>query len=131
MSVGLLLVTHGHIGDEMLEVARKVFTNTPMRTATLGINDFPNPEALLAQAQSLAGELDEGDGVLVLSDAFGATPCNVATRLTRQGRVEVIAGLNLPMLMRVLNYATLSLAELSEKALDGGRIGVVRCQISQ
>ncbi|MBW3546289.1 MAG: hypothetical protein KY428_11955, partial [Bacteroidetes bacterium] len=64
---------------------------------------------------------DSGDGVLVLTDAFGSTPSNIAMRLSRQSGVTVVSGLNLPMLLRVMNYPQLSLEELQiNNALPGG-----------
>ena len=70
-------------------------------------------------------ELDTGDGVLVLTDVCGATPSNIACRLVSLGRVMVVSGLNLPMLMRILNYPNLSLEELAERAVSGGRQGIM------
>ena len=70
-------------------------------------------------------ELDEGQGVLILSDIYGATPCNMVSKLLEPGRVEGVAGVNLPMLVRALTYRNESLARLVEKALSGGREGVV------
>jgi PTS system ascorbate-specific IIA component len=73
-------------------------------------------------------ELDAGDGVLVLTDMFGSTPSNIATRLRAPGALAVVAGVNLPMLVRVLNYASLDLQALVDKAASGGARGVLRCQ---
>jgi PTS system ascorbate-specific IIA component len=70
-------------------------------------------------------QLDQGDGVLVLTDIYGSTPSNIASHLSSRPGVQVVAGLNLPMLLRVLNYARLDLATLAEKAVSGGREGVV------
>ena len=70
-------------------------------------------------------QLDEGDGVLVLTDAYGSTPSNIACRLGARRQVAVVTGLNLPMLLRVLNYPALPLDELKEKAVSGGRDGVL------
>jgi PTS system ascorbate-specific IIA component len=127
MSVGLLLITHGRLGDEMLAVAKKIVLHKSVRTATLGVDDDPQPERLEEQAIRLVNQLDDGSGVLVLADAFGATPCNVATRLKRGERIAVVAGLNLPMLVRVMNYADRPLPELAKVAFDGGQSSIVQC----
>jgi PTS system ascorbate-specific IIA component len=92
------------------------------------INDTP-PEALLARCQRLADEVDRGEGLLVLTDLYGSTPANVALALARgRAHTRVIAGVNLPMLLRALNYAALDLDTLVDKALDGGRDGVRLCE---
>ena len=71
-------------------------------------------------------EVDGGHGVLVLTDAFGATPGNVATQLAEPGRVAVVAGVNLPMLLRAVCYRAGPLAELVTKAMAGGEQGIVQ-----
>ena len=80
------------------------------------------------QAQGMVQELDRGDGVLVLTDMYGSTPSNIAAGLQKEGKVSVVAGINLPMLIRVLNYPFLDLAALAEKALSGGRDGILPCK---
>lgn len=125
MTIGLMLVSHGPLGEVLLDIAVKNLSVCPLSTATLSIPLDVDPEALLVRAGRLIDELDRGDGVLVLTDIFGATPSNIACRLSRQHNVMVVAGLNLPMLMRVLNYPQLSLAELAARAVDGGRQGVM------
>jgi PTS system ascorbate-specific IIA component len=70
-------------------------------------------------------QLDQGDGVLVLTDIYGATPGNIALRLLEPGRVEGVSGVNLPMLIRALTYREQGLALAVEKALSGGTEGVV------
>ena len=80
---------------------------------------------MLRDAKQAAEKLDSGDGVLVLTDMYGATPSNIACRLRKLHDVRVVAGLNLPMLIRVLNYPGLDLDELMHKALSGGRDGVL------
>jgi PTS system ascorbate-specific IIA component len=80
---------------------------------------------MLPQAQDLVQQLDEGDGVLVLTDIYGATPGNIALRLLAPGKVEGVAGVNLPMLIRALTYREHGLAAAVEKALSGGTEGVI------
>lgn len=91
------------------------------------IDDMPC-EALLEQALHRLETLDQGEGVLVLTDLYGSTPANVAVALLGEyGRLRVIAGVNLPMLLRALNYASSDLDTVAEKALQGGRGGVLLC----
>jgi PTS system ascorbate-specific IIA component len=92
----------------------------------LRINAGDDPDVILSSALKLINHLDSGSGVLVLSDICGATPCNIGSRLVRYGRVECLAGVNLPMLVRALTYRHEPLAIASEKALAGAKEGVLR-----
>ena len=94
----------------------------------LGVFIQDQPEAIFSKARVMIDELDSGEGVLLLSDIFGATPCNIATRLVRSGKVECIAGASLPMLVRVLCYRHEPLPVVIEKALSGGQQGMVHIQ---
>lgn len=126
MSVGLLLITHNRLGDELLDTARAMFQRLPLNVATLAVGRNDKPERLQAKAEALMDELDEGDGVLLLTDMYGSTPSNIANRLTHTGPGrQVVYGVNLPMVVRVLNYAALDLDALVGKALSGGREGVM------
>jgi PTS system ascorbate-specific IIA component len=102
-----------------------VLGKRPLRVRQVGVTVHDDPEAILPQAQDLVRQLDEGDGVLVLTDIYGATPGNIALRLIKPGSVEGIAGVNLPMLIRALTYREEDLATVVEKALSGGHEGVV------
>ena len=129
MKVGILLITHGDIGDALLRTAVDVLGVCPLSTLALSAPPGCNPEEIYTQARQALGELDSGDGVLVLTDLYGSTPSNIACRLRRLAHVRVIAGLNLPMLIRILNYPDLDLDELAHKAVTGGRDGVLTCNI--
>ena len=126
MSVGLLIITHGDIGRSLLDTAVVVMGTCPMQTRILGIPMASDPEQQQERAQQYIQELEQGDGVLILTDLYGSTPSNIACRL-RTEHVAVITGLNLPMLIRVFNYPALDLYALAEKAMGGGREGVVPC----
>lgn len=130
MSVGLLLITHGNIGDDLAETARTMLgtPSLPLPVAQLAVAPSANPDRLFDDARTLCERLDRGDGVLVITDMFGSTPSNIACRLQELPHVRILAGLNLPMLIRVLNYADLDLEALTEKALSGGHDGVLDCQ---
>ncbi len=124
--VGILLVSHGAFGESLIHSASHVLGKRPLYLRQLGVTVHDDPEAIQPVAEDLIRFLDQGDGVLVLTDIYGATPSNVAARLLRPGRVEGIAGVNLPMLIRVLNYREEPLAALVHKALAGGTEGVIR-----
>lgn len=128
--IGILIVAHAPLAGALAQAAAHVYTCAPERAAdqlrTLDVAADADPAAALAQASALAAEVDRGDGVLVLTDAFGATPGNIASRLLDPGRVAVVAGVNLPMLLRALCYRDVRLGEIVDKALAGGAQGVVQ-----
>jgi PTS system mannose-specific IIA component len=126
MSVGLLLITHDGIGRALLKVAGATMQGCSLEVRCLDIGSAADPDAMRMQGERMIAELDRGNGVLILTDAYGSTPSNIACRLGRAHRTAVVAGLNLPMLLRVLNYPRLGLQELENKALSGGRDGVLR-----
>lgn len=127
MSVGILLITHDQVGHAIFDAARTMLGMCPLKVELCGICSSDERDEMVNRARSLAAALDGGDGVLILSDIFGATPSNIAQMLLDQPHRRAVAGLNLPMLIRVLNYPRLSLAELAERALAGGCEGVVPC----
>ncbi len=124
MRVGLLLVTHDTLGELLLESARVTFGGLPLSAESLAVARDQEPEAALERARSMADALDEGAGVLILTDIYGATPANIACRLSGP-KARVVAGLNLPMLLKVCSYAGLDLPALERKAYEGGREGVL------
>jgi PTS system ascorbate-specific IIA component len=125
MPVGVLLVTHEAIGPALVSAARHVLGRLPLPLDTVEVPADGEPSAMLRDAAGHARALDRGDGVLVLTDVFGATPCNVARRMDELGvHQRCVPGLNLPMLLRVLNYADRPLEELAELAASGGRNGI-------
>lgn len=122
--IGVLVISHGAIGEALLASAAQIL-GAPAQAAALGVARADDPEAVLEKARALAARLDSGDGLLVLTDMFGATPCNVASRLLADGRVEGVSGVSLPMLIRVLSGRNGSLAAAVRRALSGGAEGVV------
>ena len=123
--IGVLLISHGAIGESLLASAEAILGSKQARVATLGVSRSDDPDKVLARARQLAAQLDEGAGLLVLTDMFGATPCNVAARLLADGRVEGVSGVSLPMLVRVLSGRDGSLPAAVQRALSGGAEGVV------
>jgi len=123
--IGVLVISHGAIGETLLSSAEAILGLKQAQVAALGVSRNDDPDTVLARARELAARLDEGSGVLVLTDMFGATPCNVASRLLADGRVEGVSGLSLPMLVRVLAGRNGSLPAAVQRALSGGVEGVV------
>ncbi len=130
MKVGLLIVTHNLIGAELLRTATDMLGGCPMRTAVIEVTTACDPEKVLEAARCKVELLDEGRGVIVLTDMYGSTPANI-TQLLQQGstRIDVITGVNLPMVVRLLNYASLDRAQMVEKALSGGGEGIFSCKM--
>ena len=127
MTVGLLIVTHDRIGEALLRTASRMLGDLPLPVHVLSVTTDANPETLSREADGLVERLNSGDGVLVLTDMYGSTPSNIAFGLLQPGRVQVISGINLPMLIRTLNYASLDLTSLTEKAVSGGKEGIFCC----
>ena len=124
--IGILLITHGTLGESLIHCASHVLNKRPSRLKQLSITAQDDPYNLLPQARNLVKELDDGDGVLVLTDMYGGSPANIGAKLIVAGKVEGVAGVNLPMLIRVLTYRDKSLATIITKAVSGGCDGVVR-----
>jgi PTS system ascorbate-specific IIA component len=124
--IGILIVSHGAFGESLIHSASHVLGKRPLYLRQLGVTVHDDPEALIPLAEDLIRFLDQGEGVLVLTDIYGATPSNIASRLLRPGRVEGLAGVNLPMLIRALTYRNEPLAAMRDKALEGATEGVTR-----
>lgn len=129
--VGILIVAHGAFGEALIHCASHVLGRRPLRVRQLGVTVHDDPDAILPQAQDLVRQVDEGDGVLVLTDMIGATPSNIAARLSVPRKVEVVGGVSLPMLIRALTYRAQPLAAVVDKAISGGCEGVVHLGASE
>jgi len=128
MAVGILVVSHNKIGAELLKTARQMLAcPPPLPTDMICIEPEDKPEQVTAKLDNVLKNVDQGDGVLVLTDMFGSTPSNIACSVSERNDIRIISGLNLPMLIRVLNYPKLNLKDLEQKAVSGGQEGVVRC----
>jgi len=128
--VGILVIAHAPLASALAQCVEHVYSCEPgLARANLRVLDIaPGSDlnANLEQAGALLREIERDSGVLVLTDVFGATPGNVATRLAQPQRVAVIAGVNLPMLLRAVCYRGGSLADVAEKALAGGQQGMIQ-----
>lgn len=120
--VGILIVAHNGLGDSLVDCVRHVTGSTPTNLKVLSVLASDDPQQKEAEGRQLIKQLDTGKGVLILCDVFGATPSNIAQRLQEPGRVEGVAGVNLPMLLRVVVCSRdRPLTEMAQRALDGGR----------
>ncbi len=123
--IGVIIIAHGKLGESLIQCAHHVLGTKPPLLTCLEVTTNDKPEKLIPKAQQLVVELNQGAGVLVLSDIYGATPCHIACRVLQGGRVEGIAGVNLPMLVRVLSYRNEPLHVVVAKATEGGIAGVM------
>ncbi len=127
--IGILIVSHGAFGESLIHSASHVLGKRPLYLRQLGVTVHDDPDAILPVAQDLIRFLDQGQGVVVMTDIFGATPSNIGSRLLLPGKVEGLAGVNLPMVIRALTYREkegATLDKLVEKSLAGATEGVVR-----
>lgn len=124
MSVGLLIITHDGIGPALLGTTSLMLGGCPLNAKLLMASKDSDPDLLKKQAQEFIETLDDGDGVLVLTDLYGSTPSNIAVGLSDNYTTRAISGVNLSMLIRVLNYPELSLDELAKKAISGAQDGI-------
>ena len=122
--IGIFIITHGTLGEALLHDVVHVLNKRPPQLVQLGVAAQEDPLDLLPIAQDLLERVNTGDGVLILTDLWGATPSNVAVKLLLPGRVEGISGVSLPMLLRALTYRNKDMETLVTKAISGGRDGV-------
>lgn len=123
--IGILLITHGTYGEALIQNVCHVLNKRPHLIAQLGVAAQDDPLDVLPLAKLLLNEVDGGEGVLVMTDIYGATPANLAMKLLQPGHVEGIAGVNLPMLMRALTYREKGMETMITKAVSGGRDGIL------
>jgi PTS system ascorbate-specific IIA component len=127
--IGILIVSHGAFGESLIHSASHVLGKRPTYLRQVGVTVHDDPDEILPVAQDLIRFLDQGQGVLVMTDIYGATPSNVAARLLSPGRVEGVSGVNLPMLIKALTQRDqCTLEELVGKALSGAGKGIVRME---
>jgi PTS system ascorbate-specific IIA component len=125
MNVGILMITHGDIGKQMLLTATSVFGKNPFRVEILSVDNYDQPNDVKELGQKYVKFLDQGRGVLILTDIIGTTPSNIAKSIDYKN-IRVVAGLNLSMLLNVFNYSTDSLNQLANRAVDGGITGIMK-----
>lgn len=119
--VGILLISHGQLAESFLGVAREILGETE-GVQTVCLPDPMDEQQLLEAIVKARKETDQGEGILILTDMFGGTPCNVCFSLLEDVRVEVLTGMNLPMILKLLSSRKgASLAELARTGMDCGR----------
>lgn len=126
MACGILLITHPGVGSSLLAVATTLLRNLPLQADAFEVPFDADLEQLLPAASAALRRVDSGEGVLVLTDLYGASPSNLAAQLSRLGTpVRRVSALSLPMLLRVMNYAEQGLDQLPATAAAGTRNGAI------
>ena len=127
--IGILIVAHDTLGESLVRAVTHVLGGRPPQFEAFAVAANDDPLLLLPRAREAVARLDTGHGVVIFSDIFGATPCNLACKLLVPGRVEGVAGVNLPMLVRVFTYRNRGMDTLMKKAVSGGCEGVLRIEL--
>jgi PTS system mannose-specific IIA component len=122
--VGLLIITHNNVGGALFDAATSVLGSCPLPFEILPVSENCDPEERLVKAQKYLKKLNQSDGILVITDMYGSTPSNIATKLAADD-ITIITGMNLPMLVRIMNYPNLSLDNLTNKAVNAGQTGII------
>lgn len=128
MSVALLIVSHHNIGKALVEAIETSFDHhLPLKLTTVDVPSDGDPDKLKLQVKQAIASIDTGDGVLILTDLYGSTPSNICKDTLESGHVRIVTGLNLPMLLRIMNYPNLPLDAIAANAVAGGQGGIVDC----
>jgi len=127
--IGVLIIAHGTLGEALVQAVTHVLGTKPPQFGVFAVSASDDPLLLLPKARAALATYDTGDGAIVFSDLYGATPCNLAIKLAQPGRIEVVSGVNLPMLVRAFTYRTKGMDTLVRKAISGGCEGVLHVEI--
>lgn len=123
--IGLLLITHDTLGESLIQCACHILNKRPAQLLQLGVAAGDDPNDLLPLARQMLRLVDTGKGALIITDIYGATPSNLTAKLLEAGRIEGLAGANLPMLLRAIGYRDKDMETLLMRATGGGRDGVI------
>ena len=127
--IGVLVIGHDALPESLVQAVTHVLGARPEQLETLSVGGSDDPFDLLPRARAAIARLDTGEGVLVFSDIYGATPCNLVCKLVDPGHVEAVAGVNLPMLVRAFTYRARGMETMIKKAVSGGCEGVLRLEV--
>jgi PTS system mannose-specific IIA component len=120
--IGILVLTHGELGSQFIHTARLIGLSSEEAVVALSIDPSDSPDILRDQISQTIKKLDSGEGVLILTDLFGGTPCNLSLSFLADGKVEVVTGLNLPMMIKAINSRLdHDLGALAKNASEAGR----------
>ena len=122
--IGIFIIAHGNLGDSLIQCMTHLLGKKPDGITSLQVTGTDDARSLLPTAQRLVAAVDEGEGVLVITDIFGSTPSNLACKLLIPGRVEGVAGANVPMLLRAVTYRARGMEMMLKRVVSGGCEGV-------
>lgn len=125
--IGLLIVTHETLGHAYSSLVSHFFGPCPENVRLLNVAKDDTPEMILAQASALIAEINHGQGALILTDIFGATPCNIARKLIESDDVIMLTGLNAPMMVKAIQYSALrsDVHTFSQEVKDAAISGIM------
>jgi len=126
--VGILLITHDNLGETLLDIANSILGEKTRSIATLNVEQSMEIDFVVEKALITIEQIENGKGVIILTDIIGATPSNIVRRLITPNKIESISGLNLPMLLRAITYQKSELSDLLKKAEQGGKDGVLKIE---
>jgi mannose PTS system EIIA component len=129
--IGVLILGQKDFAEGLIRAVEHMFGARPAAIEAVGIDYSQPPERMIGVIRSHLAHVDQGDGVLILADIFGCTHTNVARHLLKPGRVELISGASLPMVLRALTYRELKMDELIERALAGGFNGIICASVPE
>lgn len=122
--IGLLIVTHSNLGKEFLNAAEFIVGHLDAADA-VSITQTSDSEGIRKMIEEKVSALDTGEGVLILTDMFGGTPSNISLSFLKEERIEVLTGVNLPMVIAIAqNRPEMKLNELAEKAQEAGKMSI-------
>lgn len=120
--IGILVLTHGELGQQFINTARLIGLNSEDSLIALSIDPGDSPDSLRNQIADSIKKVGRGNGVLILTDLFGGTPTNLSLAFLQEGSVEVVTGLNLPMIIKAVNSRNeQDLASLAKLVADAGK----------
>ena len=124
--ISIFIISHSEIANSFAYCLEHVLGKRVDNLVILPVKKTVEPDSILAKAQEIIKiKLEKYDGVIILTDIFGATPSNIACKLVKKGLVEAVSGLNLSMLLRAISYSSGSLEECVAKSVEGGINGII------
>ena len=123
--IGILVVSHEPLGTALIACTRHIFGRMPVQLAALDVIPDEDPAAAVQAARELMARINDGSGVLVLTDVFGATPSRIAVQLAEPRRVVVIAGVNLPLLVKALTNRKGPIEDMADELMTRARDAIV------
>lgn len=123
--VTILVIAHSEIANSLISCAEHILAKRVANLYIVPVKKTEDTEYILNKTKEFISKVGSGQEILILTDLFGATPSNIAARLVKKGQVELITGVNMPMLIRAIAYANRGLKLCIEKAVDGGKNGII------